>query len=273
MNRIAWPSLRRQRSRSAWSRLPQTRCRVRSVARVVGALGLCASLAVIAGGELPWTSATTALAGSDGFLTGPARVIDGDTIEIHGQRVRLHGIDAPESAQVCETASGRAYRCGQAATDALARMVAGAPVACVVRDTDRYGRLVAVCHRAEGDLNAWMVSEGHALAYRRYSRDYVAHENAARARRAGVWQGRFDAPWDWRRAQGGGSPSSSSRSTEPSRRGDCAIKGNVSRSGERIYHVPGQANYRQTRIAEAEGERWFCSEAEARAAGWRRARR
>ena len=201
---------RRQRSRSPWSRVRRARCRVRRAASVIGALGLCASLAVIAGGEHPWTSATTALAGSDGFLTGPARVIDGDTIEIRGQRVRLHGIDAPESAQVCETASGRAYRCGQAATDALARMVSGAPVACVVRDTDRYGRLVAVCHRAEGDLNAWMVSEGHALAYRRYSRDYVAHENAARARRAGVWQGRFDAPWDWRRAQGGGNSSASS---------------------------------------------------------------
>ena len=227
------------------------------VARPARALALLAAITL----ACP-TAAQTA-------LTGPARVIDGDTVEVQGHRIRLHGIDAPESGQTCMDGAGRAYRCGEVAANVLTGMIGRGPVSCRVRDTDRYGRLIAVCYRREVDLNGWMALEGHALAYRQYSRDYVAHENAARAGRRGLWQGRFEAPWDWRRAQSAGT----SRTPAPSRSPDCAIKGNISSSGERIYHVPGQALYDRTGISEAKGERWFCSEAEARAAGWRRARR
>ena len=212
-------------------------------------------------------------AAAQDVLAGPARVLDGDTVEIQGQRVRLHGIDAPESAQTCMDGAVRPYRCGEVATKALAALIGRGPVACRVLNRDRYGRLIAVCYRNQVDLNASMVATGHALAYRQYGTSYAGHENAARARRLGLWQGRFDAPWDWRRSQGGGSRSSSSRPAAPSPRGDCAIKGNVSSSGARIYHVPGQQHHERTRISEAKGERWFCSEAEARAAGWRRSRR
>ncbi len=132
-------------------------------------------------------------------LTGTASVIDGDTLAIHGHRIRLHGIDAPESGQTCEDAGGRSYRCGQVAALALADRIGRRPVTCIARDTDRYGRRIAVCEEGGRDLNAWMVAGGHALAYRRYSRDYVGEEAAARDAGRGLWQGRFVAPWDWRR--------------------------------------------------------------------------
>ena len=158
--------------------------------RLSPALVLAAFLAV------SWTpSAGTA----QDVVSGPARVIDGDTVEILGLRIRMHGIDAPESAQRCLDAAGRSYSCGLVATNALASMAGRSSVACRVLDVDRYGRLIGICFRGETDLNAWMVRDGHAMAYRRYSGDYVGHEDAARARRVGIWQGRFVAPWDWRR--------------------------------------------------------------------------
>ena len=125
-------------------------------------------------------------------------MIDGDTIEIHGQRVRLFGIDAPESRQTCE-ADRQIYRCGQKAALALADRIGQQTVACQQRDIDRYGRIVAICSASGEDLNAWLVSQGWALAYRHYSTAYVGDEDAARTAPLGIWSGTFTAPWDWRR--------------------------------------------------------------------------
>ena len=202
-------------------------------------------------------------------LSGLARVVDGDTLHVDRVRVRLHGIDAPESAQRCRT-SGRLWPCGREATRALARRIGGRPVACEERDRDRYGRVVAVCTVAGLDLNRWMVAEGWAFAYRRYSRDYVAAESRARAARQGIWRGEAVAPWDWRRGKrlsGSGAPAARRDG------GRCRIKGNIGRNGNRVYHVPGGQYYDRTRIDTSRGERWFCSESAARAAGWRRSRR
>lgn len=132
-------------------------------------------------------------------LTGRASVIDGDTLEIHGQRIRMHGIDAPESAQTC-TINGKPYRCGQRSAMALADKIGARPVVCEGREHDRYRRLIAICRLGKEDLNAWLVSEGLALAYVRYSQDYVGQETAARKARRGLWAGEFMAPWDWRKA-------------------------------------------------------------------------
>ena len=201
-------------------------------------------------------------------VAGPARVVDGDTLSVGGARVRLHGIDAPERGQRCR-AGGARWDCGRDATRALEARIGSGSVACEARDRDRYGRTVAVCRVAGADLNAWMVAQGWAFAYRKYARDYVGEEAAARAAKRGVWRGEAVAPWDWRR---GARLAGEGTAAQPGA-GRCAIKGNVGKGGTRIYHVPGGQHYEATRIDTAKGERWFCTEAEARAAGWRRSRR
>ena len=202
---------------------------------------------------------------SGATVSGPARVVDGDTLDVRGTRIRLYGIDAPESGQRCR-AGGRRWPCGREATQALARRIGGRPVACEQRDRDGDRRAVVVCRVGDEDVNAWMAAEGWALAYRKYSRRYVAEEAAAKGARRGIWRGEVVAPWDWRKGE------RLVAAAPAARTGECRIKGNISLSGTRIYHVPGGQFYARTRIDTSTGERWFCSDAEARAAGWRRAK-
>ena len=132
------------------------------------------------------------------------KVVDGDTLSFEGLgvTVRLDGIDAPESRQACESAEGERYECGMAATRALEEKIAGKPVRCEGDKRDRYERLLATCFTSNGaDLNAWMVEQGHALAYRRYSEQYVLQEEMAHEGKRGLWAGRFIKPWDWRRGE------------------------------------------------------------------------
>lgn len=132
-------------------------------------------------------------------LSGRASVIDGDTIEIHGQRVRLFGVDAPEMTQHCFTAENMPWRCGQQAALALADHIEGMTVSCAEQDWDRYGRMVAICS-TDGDLALWMVLNGWATAYRRYSDLYIGAEDHARIAQTGLWAGSFENPAVWRKA-------------------------------------------------------------------------
>ena len=166
-------------------------------------------------------------------IAGVATVRDGDTVEIHGQPIRLYGIDAPEGRQVCRR-DGRDWRCGQAAAHALADHIGRRPLACRPRYTDRYGRPVAVCRVAGEDIGAWLVREGWALAYRRYGTDYVTDETAAKAARRGVWSATFTPPWEWREEH----RSESVPSKAPPAPSACTIKGNINRKGARLYHLP-----------------------------------
>ncbi len=133
-------------------------------------------------------------------MTGVASVLDGDTLEIHGQRIRFHGIDAPESRQLCRL-DGKPWQCGKDAANALAEKIGRRPVTCKDLGRDRYNRMVAKCIVAGEDLEAWMVTNGWALAYRRFSLDYVDAEADARAARRGIWASAFVKPWEWRRGK------------------------------------------------------------------------
>lgn len=134
-------------------------------------------------------------------VQGRASVIDGDTLDLHGRRVRLWGVDAPESRQFCETDAG-AERCGQIAANRLDAYLANRPIDCFEQDVDRYGRMVARCEVDGEDLGAWLVREGLALRYERYAGlAYLMEEVAARRARRGVWRGEFQTPEDWRRDQ------------------------------------------------------------------------
>ncbi len=196
-------------------------------------------------------------------IEGPARVIDGDTLEVHGERVRLHGIDALEAAQTCELPGGKQWPCGQEAATALSKFIGQRPVACDGRDRDTYGRIIAVCRVDGAEINRWLVAQGWALAFRRYSMDYVDAETEARSQGAGIWAGTFDMPWEYRDRSW-----AEAANQAPDRK--FPIKGNINSKGERIYHTPwGSRNYGRTKINTAKGERWFCDEAEAVAAGWR----
>jgi endonuclease YncB( thermonuclease family) len=219
-------------------------------------------------------------------FVGIPRVVDGDTLTIGAAKIRLQGIDAPETDQVCLNAGGQQWTCGLEARDRLAGHIAGREIRCVSTAIDVYGRELALCSVAGEDLNGWMVREGWALAYVKYSSAYVSVEEQARTRQSGLWQGAFIAPWDWRHRNnktvilGAFSVPINAQSillprsaTEGAPSAECVIKGNVNQNGERIYHVPGQEFYDKVRMDIGKGKRWFCTPEEAEAAGWRRALR
>jgi endonuclease YncB( thermonuclease family) len=199
-------------------------------------------------------------------LSGKAKFTDADTLLISGVTVRLFGIDAPELDQNCLKADGREWACGQWAADQARALFKGQRLTCTARDTDPYGRTVATCFAGGEDVAEVLVRRGLATAYKRYSGDYLAAEKAAALTLTGIWQGSLMAPEAFRAAK---LEARAAANAEAAPSG-CVIKGNISERGH-IYHLPGQDGYRRTMINEGKGERWFCSEAEALAAGWRKA--
>ncbi|WFU51729.1 thermonuclease family protein [Sinorhizobium terangae] len=159
-------------------------------------------VAVALGAALPARSA--------GPIIGRATVIDGDTIEIRGERVRLHGVDAPESWQKCEDGDGGAYRCGKEAAFALDRFLAESrPTRCEFVERDRYQRFVGVCFRNDGrEVNRWLVESGNAVDWERYSKGaYARAQEVARSRGAGIWRGKFQLPCQARAERANHEPS------------------------------------------------------------------
>jgi len=219
-------------------------------------------------------------------VSGIPKIREGHQIQIGNARIRLGGIDAPAVDQLCLNTSGERWTCGVAARDELIRYAGNKSWTCHVSQTERRGREIARCEVDGEDIQKWMVRNGWALSYTRYSHDYDADEKAAREAKAGMWQGSFIAPWDWRVRNkktailGAAKPpenshaillASASGPVAPSP--ECTIKGNVNRSGECIYHQPSSRWYSQIKMQISKGTRWFCSVDEAEAAGCRETRR
>lgn len=206
------------------------------------------------------TLGASALQAAPHSISGAAKVVDGDTLVVAGTTIRLLHIDAPESAQSCA-----GQPCGTDATRHLATLISGQPVRCTGAAVDAYGRLLAVCDVAGQDLNRKMVLDGHAMVFRRFGDTYSAEEADARSARRGLWRNDDPTPpWEFRAKRWDTSVQNAPIS-------GCPIKGNINAEGARIYHTPYSRWYDRTRISTARGERWFCSEADALAAGWRAA--
>lgn len=131
---------------------------------------------------------------------GVPSLIDADTLEVAGCRLRLFGIDAVEAYQTCRR-NRRTWPCGEAAIAALDALIAGRPIVCETVQRDRFRRVLARCRVGAVDINAWLVRQGWALADRAYSLDYVVEEALAERERKGVWAGSFVPPWEWRQGR------------------------------------------------------------------------
>ena len=132
-------------------------------------------------------------------ISKPNRIIDGDTIILNSKKIRFHGIDTPEIRQKCKNDKGFVYACGLRATKELIKIIGKNKVICKKKTTDRYGRLISVCFVNGKNVNSLMVKSGWALAYRKYSKDYVKDEEEAKKKKIGLWAGEFIPPWKWRR--------------------------------------------------------------------------
>jgi endonuclease YncB( thermonuclease family) len=208
-------------------------------------------------GQLP-------LVGGAKPLQGRAEAVSGDLVRVAGTTVRLAGIEAPERQQTCG-AGGRRYQCGAAAQAALGRLVNGRALICTLSGTDPAGRPLASCTRGTTDINGELVRQGHVFAASGLFASYAALEREARAAKAGIWAGgEAERPSEFR-----------AKVWEEAKRrapDGCPIKGLVA-GRERVYVLPWSPDYERGRIQKARGERWFCSEQEALAAGWKPALR
>ena len=140
-------------------------------------------------------------------ISGNAQIIDGDTIKINSKKIRLHGIDAPEFKQMCKKqyltiiffTFTKDYPCGKISTQKLQKKINNKVITCKILDIDRYKRLIGECYKRNLNLNSWLVSNGYAVAYRKYSKKYISNEINAKNEKKGLWQGKFEMPWDFRR--------------------------------------------------------------------------
>ena len=217
---------------------------------------------------------------------GFPKVIDGDTVQFAGVKLRIMGIDAPQTDQLCFDHAGKRWKCGVAAREYLKQQAGNKSWKCDVVRKNLYGRLLARCRAGDEDIAGQMVQAGWALASTTGPAAYRESEEVARASEAGLWAGAFVAPLDWRRrnrqARVLGKATVQARASAPllmsafgtsPPSADCAIKGNVNWSGKCIFHTPAGHRYKRIAMQAKYGDRWFCTPTEAIASGCRETKR
>jgi endonuclease YncB( thermonuclease family) len=237
-------------------------------------LGGAAALGVAVG---PQGADGVTLTLSGPAISGVAEVIDGDTLRIGSVRLRIQGIDSPEADQLCRRPDGTRWQCGAWSTAVAREMFHGRRLVCEDLGERTHDRVVARCTDGTSSVSEAMLRAGAARACERFalrhqhSQGYMALEAAAEAARLGIFDGEAPPRAGFCTPRAGDRRAGELQQASDSR--DCAIKGNINARGERIYHMPGQAHYDRVVIRSDRGQRWFCSEAEAQAAGWRPALR
>lgn len=241
--------------------------------RVPGITGgrvlMSVAVAMLAGGmawmtrgglHSPISLANMPLIGGSKPLRGRAEALTGDLLRVDGKVVRLAGVEAPEPEQRCGKSGARQWRCGAAAETALGRLVRSRIVTCSLSGTDSAGRPLASCMQGNTDINAEMVRKGHLFAADGLFARYAGAEQEAKSAKTGVWSGDVQRPADFR-----------AKLWDEAKRhapDGCPIKGQVA-GGARVYVLPWSPEYERARVQKARGERWFCSEQDAVAAGFR----
>lgn len=225
------------------------------------------ALLVIAAFALPGGQAGAADGRMAAPISGDAKavsVFDGDSFTLADQHIHLAGIDAPELGQLCPRASERGARCGLMAGYELRKrlQLEPRPLRCWPQGPETDGAVVATCAAGEDDVALQLLEAGYAWALSDAQIDYRLAEEKARGAGLGLWAGGVTAPWDWRRER--------ERATAPGPDEGCVIAGIIEASGTRLYYGPLDPDYGGKAVRPEKGERWFCSEEQARAAGWRR---
>jgi len=192
-------------------------------------------------------------------LSGRAIAIAGDLMRVDGVLVRVANVEAPQLRQPCFRADGRRWDCASAAKSGLTRIVRGKRVTCTPSGQEAEGYVSAQCSVGDTDVATELVRNGYVFAVSSFFGSLGSEEDAARNAKKGIWQGEVQRPQEWRDQQ-----------WQDAKRGapdGCPIKGFV-RASSKFYALPWSPDYDRAKVRANRGERWFCSEDEAKAAGF-----
>jgi endonuclease YncB( thermonuclease family) len=192
-------------------------------------------------------------------ISGRAVAVSGDLMRVDGTLVRLSGVEAPEANQPCHRANGRRWNCASAAKAGLARLIRRQTVSCTPTSQDNSGTVIAQCHTGKTDIATELVRQGYVFAVRSFFGSLSSEEDAAHTAKAGIWQGEIQRPQDWRDQEW--------QNATRDAPGGCPIKGYV-RASSKLYSLPWSADYERAKVRTERGGRWFCSEDDAKAAGF-----